>query len=130
MFSVNPNKSACFSCTASEHFQIAYPNVIRHLQKLFNLTVMQGSVFDNFGFALICYNKGVCMVYYIVTNMQHPAFGINSLILSVSLIHILVFHLPYTRRIHTVIITTFTINHSFHFHSGLKTHLFLKSFSP
>jgi len=29
----------------------------------------------------------------ILFNMQHPTFGINSLILSVSLIHILVFHL-------------------------------------
>ena len=28
-----------------------------------------------------------------VVNYSHPAFGINSLILSVSLIHILVFHL-------------------------------------
>ena len=29
----------------------------------------------------------------VLFNMRHPTFGINSLILSVSLIHILVFHL-------------------------------------
>ena len=57
----------------------------------------------------------------VLFNMQHPAFGINSLTLSVSLIHILVFHLlitfslPYTSRIHTLISTSVTINHSFSF---------------
>ena len=65
-------------------------------------------------------------------NIQHPAFGITSLTLSVSLIHILVFYLytalhmsdPHCQ--HHQCQPTFTPR----FHSRLKTHLFFKSFPP
>jgi len=50
--------------------------------------------------------------------MQHFTLGINSVIFSVSLIHILVFHLLAT--LHTVITTIFTINHSSYFTLDLK----------
>ena len=61
---------------------------------------------------------------------QPSNFGINSLTLSVSLIHILVFHLITTLQ-------HYCHHHFCHhqslllfFHSRLKTHLFLESFPP
>jgi len=61
--------------------------------------------------------------------MQHPTFGINSLNLSVSLIHILVFHLLTTLHMsdtHSPPPLSTSITPSL-FHSRLKTHFFLKS---
>jgi len=47
----------------------------------------------------------------VVFYMQHPTFGINSLILTVSVIYIWSFTFsPYIRRIHTVITTTFSFS--------------------
>jgi len=65
----------------------------------------------------------------VLFNMQHPTFGINSLNLSVSLIHILVFHLLTTLHMsdtHSPPPLSTSITPSL-FHSRLKTHFFLKS---
>jgi len=54
----------------------------------------------------------------VLFNMQHPIFGINSLILSMSLIHILVFHLL------TILHTSGSLCHYQHCHLQLVLHFF------